>query len=88
MKLKKKTTIKYDRPMRRQSFSDFSQSYSGGLNRNKRSYSEKLRRRKTLMRVLVVFGIVALFILGYIIISVMLNLSQLPPETAAAFIAC
>ena len=74
--------------MRRQSFSDFSQSYSGGLNRNKRSYSEKMRRRKTLMRVLVVFGIVALFILGYIIISVMLNLSQLPPETAAAFIAC
>lgn len=84
--MKKKTKSQYNLPARSQSFTDFSPSYKGGLNRNKRSYSERMRQRKTLKHVFVALGIVALFIVGYLIVSVMLNISKIPPETAAAFI--
>ena len=88
MNLKKKTTSKYGLPARRQSFTDFSQSYAGGLNRNKRTYGEKMQRQKTIKRVLAVLGLIALFVLGYLIVSIMLNISKIPPETATAFIRC
>lgn len=87
-KNRKKNDSKYKMPTRNQSFSDFSQSYTGGRNRNKLSYSEKMQRRKTLKQVFIVLGFVALFILGYLIVSVLLNISKIPPETSAAFIAC
>lgn len=74
-------------PQRRQSFSDFSQSYAGGLNRNKLSYSDRARRRKTLIKVLTVLAFIAIFIAGYVTISIMLDLSSTPPETVPAFLA-
>lgn len=86
-KNKKKKTSKYNLPARTQNFSDFSQSYKDNYNRNKRSYSEKMRRRQILKRVLVVLGFMALFIVGYLIVSTMLNISKIPPESVAAFIA-
>ncbi len=87
-KFKKKKDGKsaYNSPGRKQSFTDFSQSYVGKHNQKKLSYSEKMRRWQILKRVLVALGLVALFIVGYLIVSVMLNISKIPPETAAAFI--
>jgi hypothetical protein len=85
MKNKQTKNNKYAMPLRRQSFSDFSQSYSNGLSNNKLSYGDKMRRRAAIKRVLVILGFVALFFIGYLIISVMLNISKLPPETAAIF---
>lgn len=87
-KTKKKKKSEYNLPARNQSFTGFSQSYADGLNRKKRSYSEKMRRRNTLKRVLIVLGFIALFFLGYLVVSVMLNISKIPLETAAVFIAC
>lgn len=84
--MKKKTNSKYDLPARHQSFTDFSTAYRGGLSRNKRSYSERMRQRKTLKHVFIVLGIVALFIVGYLIVSVMLKISQTPIETTTLFI--
>jgi len=87
MKKKKTEKSTYNMPQRRQSFSDFSQSYSSGLSKNKISYNEKMRRRRTIMRVLAVLGFIAVFVAGYLTISVMLDLSKIPPETSPASIA-
>lgn len=88
--MKKNKPVKrrgYGIPLRRQSFSDFSQSYKGGLNRNKLSYSDRVRRRKMITRILLVIALIAIFIAGYLIISILLDLSQTPPGSAPAFIA-
>ena len=76
-----------NKPLRRQSFSDFSQSYAGGLNRNKLSYGDRVRRRKKITRILLVLAFIAIFIAGYLIISIMLDLSKTPAESAPASIA-
>ncbi|HZK38550.1 MAG TPA: hypothetical protein VFD23_00175 [Clostridia bacterium] len=86
VKKKRQSTSKYNLPTRKQSFTGFSQSYTGKHNQRKLSYSERMRRRKILKRVLVVLGFVALFIVGYLIVSVMLNISEIPPEAVAALI--
>ena len=70
----------------RHGFSGFSQSYPGGLDGNKTSYAEKMRRRKIVSWVLIAAGIIVLFILGFIMTDVMLEISKSPPETTAAFI--
>ena len=82
MKKKKTEKPKLNMPLRRQSFSDFSQSYSGGLSKNKLSYNERMRRRRTLMKVLAVLGFIAVFIIGYLTVSVMLDISKIPPESS------
>ena len=71
---------------RRKAFSAFSQSYSGGLNGNQQSYSEKMRRRNMIKLVLIIFGIIAIFIFAFVFTDVMLNISQRPVETTSAFI--
>lgn len=71
---------------RRKSFSGFSPSYTGGLNGNQQSYSEKMRRRTIVKRALIVAGIITLFILAFLFMDVMLNISQKPVDTASAFI--
>lgn len=87
--MKKKSDKKphYNIPLRRQSFSDFSQSYAGGLNRNKLSYSDRVRRRKMITRILLVIALIAIFIAGYLFISIMLDISKTPPGSAPALIA-
>jgi hypothetical protein len=93
IKIKKKTKEKIkskskpNAPLRRQSLTGFSQSYSDGLNGNKRSYNEIVQRRKLLKRVLIALGLATLFFVGYLVISIMLRISQLPPESAAILLA-
>lgn len=88
MKIKKKNKSKYNLPTQTRSFTGFSQSYANGLGRKKLSYGEKMHRRKMLKRVFIVLGFVALFVLGYLIVSVMLNISKIPADSVAAFIVC
>ncbi len=83
MHKEKTSKAKYNLPTRNQSFTGFSQSYADKYNRNKLSYSQRMQRRKTLKRVLITLGFIALFIVGYLIVSVMLNISKIPPEAAA-----
>ena len=87
--MKKKPVKKpaYNIPLRRQSFSDFSQSYAGGQNRNKLSYSDRVRRRNKITKILAVLALIAIFIAAYLIISIMLDISKTPPESAPASIA-
>ncbi len=70
-------------PLPRKSFSGFSQSYSGELNGNKPSYSERVRRRNIMKWVLIFFGLAALFIIGFVVTDVLLDISKRPPETTA-----
>lgn len=70
----------------RHGFSGFSQSYPGGLDGKKISYTEKMRRRKTMRWTLIAVGIIALFIAGFIMTDVLLEISKSPPETTAALL--
>lgn len=87
-KKKKHHKSNYSMPLHNRSFTGFSQSYASVLSRSKLSYSERMRRRKILKRVFIALGFIALFSLGYLIVSVMLNISKIPPETTVAFIGC
>jgi len=75
---------KYNVPQQRKSFYDFSQSYAGGLNGNKLSYGEKMKRRRIVKWVLSFAGIAAIFTFAFIFTTVMLDVSQRPVETTGA----
>ncbi|MEI6578031.1 MAG: hypothetical protein WCN92_01055 [Eubacteriales bacterium] len=82
--LRRRLKFKHNIPSKKKSFSDFSQSYSDGLNGNKLSYNEKMKRLNIVKWVLISLGILAIFIVAYIFTNVMLNISQKPIETTTA----
>jgi hypothetical protein len=81
---KREKKTKYNVPQQRKSFYDFSQSYAGGLNGNRLSYSEKVKRRRIVKWVLSFAGIAVIFVVAFIFTNVMLDISQKPVETTAA----
>ncbi|MBQ3150259.1 MAG: hypothetical protein IJB86_03330 [Clostridia bacterium] len=43
------------------------------------SYYNKIRRQKILRRILVVVGTIAVFLLGYFLMAMLLDISHMPP---------
>ncbi len=53
--------------------------------RSKLSYSDRVRRKKRIKRLVFVLSLVLIFILSYIFMSLMLKLSNMPAESAFIF---
>lgn len=43
------------------------------------TYYSKIRRRKILLRIAVVVGVTAVFLLGYFLMTMLLDISHMPP---------
>jgi len=74
--LMKKNKIKADTDP--DSITDFSRVYPDSLGFNRPSYADIVRRRKTVRWLLFILGIIALFLVGFILTDVLLNISSAP----------
>lgn len=57
----------------------FKHRYTGPDYSKKLSYGEKQRRRRRLFLIIFLLGFIVFFITGYIIMSVLLDISHMPP---------
>lgn len=57
---------------------DFSRVYPDSLGFHRPSYADIVRRRKTVRLLLMIAGIILLFLIGFILTDVLLNISSAP----------
>ncbi|HOU09078.1 MAG TPA: hypothetical protein PL044_02635 [Clostridiales bacterium] len=57
---------------------DFSRVYPDSLGFHRPSYADIVRRRKTVRLLLFIAGIILLFLIGFILTDVLLNISSAP----------
>lgn len=72
----KRTKVKQDTDP--DSITDFSRVYPDSLGFNRPSYADTVRRKKTVRLLLLIAGIILLFLLGFILTDVLLNISSAP----------
>lgn len=60
------------------SVTDFSRVYPDSLGFHRPSYADIVRRRKTVRLLLLIAGIILLFLLGFILTDVLLNIASAP----------